>query len=224
MRHQSMSCEKLCDSDLRYAPSPPPLNPTHHAVSGPTTGFDVDTKTSHKNQFCQALQQRETRAMAEATVDRLKDEGNKLMADNKPHDAIAKCVLLFPALCSLMCYHLLTSSPWRVRYTEAMNVSGSSHLLLSNRSAAYAKAKLWKEALEDADSCLSLNEKFDKGKVASWFPCCRECAASTNPDCSFSVPAFRLRTQSWCSYGHGKLQRSPQSLQGALIDTKPRIT
>ena len=146
------------------------------------------------------------------------------MADNKPHDAIAKCVLPFPALCSLVCYHLLASSPWRVRYTEAMNVSGSSHLLLSNRSAAYAKAKSWKEALEDADSCLSLNEKFDKGKVASWFPCCRECAASTNPDCSFSVPAFRLRTQSWCSYGHGKLQRSPQSLQGALIDTKPRIT
>jgi hypothetical protein len=37
---------------------------------------------------------------------------------------------------------------------------------LSNRSAAYAKAKLWKEALEDADSCVSLNEKFDKGKAA----------------------------------------------------------
>jgi hypothetical protein len=38
--------------------------------------------------------------------------------------------------------------------------------LLSNRSAAYAKAGKWKEALEDADSCLSLNEKFDKGMAA----------------------------------------------------------
>jgi hypothetical protein len=49
------------------------------------------------------------------------------------------------------------------RYTEAISVAGSSHLLLSNRSAAYAKAAMWKEALEDAEACLSLNEKFDKG-------------------------------------------------------------
>ena len=49
-------------------------------------------------------------------------------------------------------------------YSEAINVAGTSHVLLSNRSAAYAKAGMWKEALEDADSCISLNEKFDKGK------------------------------------------------------------
>jgi hypothetical protein len=50
-------------------------------------------------------------------------------------------------------------------YSEAMDIAGTSHILLSNRSAAYAKAGMWKEALDDAESCISLNEKFDKGKA-----------------------------------------------------------
>ena len=61
---------------------------------------------------------------------------------------------------------------------------------MSNRSAAYAKAKMWKEALEDADSCVSLNEKFDKGKAVSWHDCFRipKFASVSNPHWLYSLP------------------------------------
>jgi hypothetical protein len=106
--------------------------------------------------------------MAEA----LKEEGNKLMNENKPNEAISKYVRSWGLYLSPfnffnhLAFPVLSANSASFRYTEAINVAGTSHLLLSNRSAAYAKAGKWKEALEDADSCLSLNEKFDKGKTA----------------------------------------------------------
>jgi len=48
-------------------------------------------------------------------------------------------------------------------YTSAINLNGSNHVYYSNRSAAYLSKGDGQNALEDANSCISLNPKFAKG-------------------------------------------------------------
>lgn len=48
-------------------------------------------------------------------------------------------------------------------YTEAIALDGKNHVLFSNRSAAYAKAKKFAEALEDAEKTIELNPTWPKG-------------------------------------------------------------
>jgi stress-induced-phosphoprotein 1 len=69
----------------------------------------------------------------------LKDKGNAALQDGKFDDAIKF-------------------------YTEAITLDNSNHVLYSNRSAAYAKAGKYLQALEDAEKTLQL--KPDWGKVS----------------------------------------------------------
>jgi stress-induced-phosphoprotein 1 len=48
-------------------------------------------------------------------------------------------------------------------YSQAISLDAANHVLYSNRSAAYLKAGLFKEALADADKTIQLNEKWPKG-------------------------------------------------------------
>merc|ERR1712070_748880 len=48
-------------------------------------------------------------------------------------------------------------------YGEAIQISKSDHVLYSNRSAAYAGAKKYEEALADASECIRLKPDFAKG-------------------------------------------------------------
>lgn len=53
-------------------------------------------------------------------------------------------------------------------YTESIkenprNGSQAKHVLLSNRSAAYAASKNWDKALEDALACIQAKPDFSKG-------------------------------------------------------------
>ncbi|EDW11236.1 hypothetical protein AWZ03_009066 [Drosophila navojoa] len=48
-------------------------------------------------------------------------------------------------------------------YTEAIALDANNHVLYSNRSAAFAKAGKFKEALEDAEKTISLNPTWPKG-------------------------------------------------------------
>ncbi len=52
-------------------------------------------------------------------------------------------------------------------FSEAIKLDASNHVLYSNRSAAYASLKKYKEALEDANKTVSL--KPDWAKVSSVF-------------------------------------------------------
>jgi hypothetical protein len=84
-------------------------------------------------------------------------------------------------------------------YSEAMDIAGTSHILLSNRSAAHAKAGNWQEALDDAEACISVNEKFDKGKGHNPFFC-----SSVQRYDQQLLQTARLRPQNWCSNGYEK--------------------
>lgn len=48
-------------------------------------------------------------------------------------------------------------------YTEAIALDAKNHVLYSNRSAAYAKAGKFKDALEDAEKTIELNPSWAKG-------------------------------------------------------------
>jgi len=48
-------------------------------------------------------------------------------------------------------------------YTEAIALDGQNHVLYSNRSAAFAKAGKFQEALEDAEKTIQLNPTWPKG-------------------------------------------------------------
>ena len=48
-------------------------------------------------------------------------------------------------------------------YTEALLFQPQNHLLFSNRSVAFIKQKLYREALNDAVQCITLAPKFAKG-------------------------------------------------------------
>lgn len=71
-------------------------------------------------------------------VTQLKEKGNKALTENKFDEAIAA-------------------------YTEAISFDGKNHVLFSNRSAAYAKAGKYEEALKDANETVQLNPTWPKG-------------------------------------------------------------
>jgi stress-induced-phosphoprotein 1 len=48
-------------------------------------------------------------------------------------------------------------------YTQAIGLDDKNHVLYSNRSAAYAKANKYEDALKDAEKCISLKPDFMKG-------------------------------------------------------------
>jgi len=48
-------------------------------------------------------------------------------------------------------------------YAEAITLQPQSHVLFSNRSAAFIKLKQYQEALSDADRCINLEPKFARG-------------------------------------------------------------
>lgn len=48
-------------------------------------------------------------------------------------------------------------------YTEAINLDGTSHVLYSNRSAAYAKANKYDLALKDAEKTTEIAPSWAKG-------------------------------------------------------------
>lgn len=71
-------------------------------------------------------------------VNALKERGNKALSENKFDEAIAA-------------------------YTEAISHDEKNHVLYSNRSAAYAKAGRYQEALDDAEKTIELNPTWAKG-------------------------------------------------------------
>jgi len=50
-------------------------------------------------------------------------------------------------------------------YTEAIALQPQSHVLFSNRSAAFIKLKQYQEALADADQCITLEPRFARGHL-----------------------------------------------------------
>lgn len=68
----------------------------------------------------------------------MKDKGNKALQEGK-YDEAVKC------------------------YTEGIAVDPSNHVLYSNRSAAYAKAEKYSQALEDAEKTVTLQPTWAKG-------------------------------------------------------------
>ncbi|XP_067124872.1 stress-induced-phosphoprotein 1-like [Centruroides vittatus] len=71
-------------------------------------------------------------------VNTLKDQGNAALNAGKLDDAVAF-------------------------YTDAIKLDPSNHVLYSNRSAAYAKAEKFKEALDDAEKTISCKPDWSKG-------------------------------------------------------------
>ncbi|KAH8328325.1 hypothetical protein KR067_008031, partial [Drosophila pandora] len=71
-------------------------------------------------------------------VNELKEKGNQALNAEKFDEAVAA-------------------------YTEAITLDGQNHVLYSNRSAAYAKAGKFQEALEDAETTIKLNPSWPKG-------------------------------------------------------------
>ena len=57
--------------------------------------------------------------------------------------------------------HLLTS--YRAKFSEAINIEPSNHVLYSNRSGAYASLKDFSKALEDANKVTELKPDWAKG-------------------------------------------------------------
>lgn len=68
----------------------------------------------------------------------LKEKGNKALQDNKFEEAIK-------------------------HYSDAIALDGNNHVLFSNRSAAYAKAENYEQALEDAETTIKLKSDWAKG-------------------------------------------------------------
>ncbi len=64
-------------------------------------------KTSRKTHFCEVHYQRETEAMTDATANRLKEEGNVLMKENKADEAILKYVQSLCRCAALCLYRLV---------------------------------------------------------------------------------------------------------------------
>ncbi|XP_052838044.1 stress-induced-phosphoprotein 1 [Drosophila gunungcola] len=71
-------------------------------------------------------------------VNELKEKGNQALNAEKFDEAVAA-------------------------YTEAISLDGQNHVLYSNRSAAFAKAGMFQEALEDAEKTIELNPTWPKG-------------------------------------------------------------
>lgn len=79
-----------------------------------------------------------SRAFPILQVNELKEKGNTALNAEKFDEAIAA-------------------------YTEAIALDAKNHVLYSNRSAAYAKAGKFKDALEDAEKTIELNPSWAKG-------------------------------------------------------------
>lgn len=72
-----------------------------------------------------------------SSVEELKNKGNVALQNNQNDDAIKY-------------------------YTEAINLDSKNHILFSNRSAAYAKAGKYKDALVDAEKTIELKKDWPK--------------------------------------------------------------
>lgn len=57
----------------------------------------------------------------------------------------------------------LTYIPNRDKFTQAIAIDPSNHILYSNRSAAYASKKDWENALKDAEKTTELKPDWPKG-------------------------------------------------------------
>jgi len=76
--------------------------------------------------------------MSNPEVEELKSKGNAALQNNQNDEAIKF-------------------------YTEAIEIDAKNHILFSNRSAAYAKAGKFNEALEDGDKTIQLKKDWPKG-------------------------------------------------------------
>lgn len=57
----------------------------------------------------------------------------------------------------------LTCGAHSEKFTKAIELEGSNHILYSNRSAAYASKKDWENALKDAEKTTQLKPDWGKG-------------------------------------------------------------
>ena len=75
--------------------------------------------------------------MSNLTVEDLKNKGNAALQNNNNEEAIKY-------------------------YSEAIQLDSNNHILFSNRSAAYAKAGKYREALIDGEKTISLKKDWAK--------------------------------------------------------------
>lgn len=76
-----------------------------------------------------------------STVEELKSKGNAALQNNNNEEAIKY-------------------------YSEAIQLDSANHILFSNRSAAFAKAGKYREALVDAEKTISLKKDWGKVRIA----------------------------------------------------------
>lgn len=87
-------------------------------------------------------------------ADALKAEGNKAFAAKNFEEAMF-------VLESFLEYHELIYI--REKFTQAIEIEPSNHVLYSNRSGAYASLKDFDKALEDADKTTEIKPDWAKG-------------------------------------------------------------
>lgn len=88
-------------------------------------------------------------------ADALKAEGNKLFAEKKFAESMQ-----VPRKHRLVS-HVLTE--YSEKFSQAIELDPTNHVLYSNRSGAYASLKDWTKALEDANKVTEIKPDWAKG-------------------------------------------------------------